>query len=108
MNKEITLLHLFYRFLKLNNVFNSFKYNVTLKSKESYRYKINYIKNELSDSLISNAFTWANTKEGHEFWENIDDKWCDIISKYNLECEYAHTKISNNTMFNMIKNFKEK
>lgn len=28
---------------------------------------------------INNAFCWSDTKEGHIFWENIDEQWRDHL-----------------------------
>jgi len=30
---------------------------------------------EYYDVLVDYAFTWALTKEGHEYWEKLDSKW---------------------------------
>ena len=30
------------------------------------------------DSGIAGSFTWAETPEGHKFWENIDNKLTDL------------------------------
>lgn len=34
-------------------------------------------------TLICHAFYWADTKEGHEYWDDLDRRWlkvCDALS----------------------------
>lgn len=41
------------------------------------RYLRNYIsKNIDSYEYLLNAFTWSESPEGHEFWSDLNDKWC--------------------------------
>ena len=57
------------------------KHKVLRKFKKNFR-KYSYITNIKDfcsmvspNSFISGAFHWSNTKEGHNFWSNLDDKW---------------------------------
>ena len=52
----MTILQLFYRFLKINNIYNLFLYNIQNRE---------HIAACKSFFLISDAFTWGYTKEGH-------------------------------------------
>ncbi len=82
MNFKIfmTLLQLFYRFLKINNIYHLFFYNMqNIYCESFYQYKIENIKTYKAYYLIHNAFRWTNTKEGFEFWLKFNIKWGDII-----------------------------
>ena len=72
----MTLLQLFYRFLKINNIYNLFLYNIQ---------NIEHIAACKSFFLISDAFTWGDTKEGHSFWFNFNKRWEQIILYYALK-----------------------
>ena len=60
-------------FLKKHKVLRKFKKNFRKYS------HITSIKEFCSiaspNSSISSAFHWSNTKEGHDFWSNLNDKW---------------------------------
>ena len=90
-NKEVK--KKFYRFLKENGVFASFKKNFASHTK----LRIAWCKNSYKDStfsvkevasfndyannlkekknLISWAFSWKDTKEGHNFWDRVNKIW---------------------------------
>ena len=46
------------------------------KYKDSYNYHIN--------EVINYAFTWSDTKEGHEFWCQLDEKWRKKMTNYKI------------------------
>ena len=85
MNKEIIL---FLRFLKENNAYEQFLYNFEkIKSKawrEYWRKNPSIVSNysvfsflnekEIED-WIMDAFPWASTKEGSNFWRDLHKKW---------------------------------
>ena len=82
----MTILQLFYRFLKINNIYNLFFYNIqNRKYESSWQYNIEDIKTYKSFFLISEAFTWKGTKEGHLFWFNFNTRWEQIILYYALK-----------------------
>ena len=82
----MTLLQLFYRFLKINNIYNLFLYNIQNREhKLSWQYNIENITACKSFFLISEAFTWKGTKEGHSFWFNFNKRWEQIILYYALK-----------------------
>lgn len=71
----------FYKFLCRNNVLQKFMsncssqfelFNKKNKSIESSNLQILYFLGTVS---LSTAFIWADTNEGHAFWNNIEDKW---------------------------------
>ncbi len=69
---------LFIRFIKdegiYNHFFNSLKKYNNSKSANMYSPKA-YLKRTKKYDAFRNAFVWASTIEGHEFWMNLDQKW---------------------------------
>lgn len=57
-------------FLKKHRVYKKYMSNL----KESGR-TVKTIKEIGAVGLISSAFVWRKTPEGHEFWRNLDDIW---------------------------------
>ena len=76
----MTILQLFYRYLKINNIYNLFFYNIqNRKYESSWQYNIEDIKTYKAYYLINHAFSWGDTKEGYGFWYYINAKWREII-----------------------------
>ena len=76
----MTYLQLFYRYLKINNIYNLFFYNISHRVYESsWQYNIEDITTFKAYDLINNAFTWRDTKEGHNFWSKFNTRWREII-----------------------------
>lgn len=90
------------RFLKDNQIYNSFIKNYYLISGISFRQK--FLPDEVATNLrryirfyqpisiafnyFENAFSWEKTKEGSEFWENINHLWlCYLIENYKSESD---------------------
>ena len=87
----------FFRFLKENGVFISFKNNFISNTqlriewcKNSYKDSAFSVKEVASfndyannlkekDKLISWAFKWKDTKEGHSFWETLSCRWANSL-----------------------------
>lgn len=71
MEKKIKIndLHvkLFIKFLKVNKCYKQFFENNKLDYLPHYR------------SFIISSFSWSNTKEGHDFWENLHLKWIKVV-----------------------------
>ena len=36
------------------------------------------------ESIIDHSFCWRQTKEGHDFWSELNDKWYDIASNMKI------------------------
>lgn len=68
----------FFSFLKENKVYYRFLKIVNFDTK----YIIEAL-NEFPLCIISNAFTWESTEEGHDFWHDLDNKWI-IFYKINI------------------------
>ena len=80
----MTLLQLFYRFLKINNIYHLYKVNMNNRIIQDgdIWYDINDINNVRAFSLLSYAFSWRDTNEWCDFWNNINIKWETIIYEY--------------------------
>lgn len=80
----MTLLQLFYKFLKDNNLYHLYKKNMNIRLiQDGYTwYDINNINNVRAFILLSDAFSWRNTNEGYDFWNDINIKWETIIYEY--------------------------
>ena len=72
----------FKRFLKEENVYPQYRRNL-LNSKHKYvifnlKYKhdvYSFFCESSIEGLINHAFCWAETKEGHDFWNKLNIKW---------------------------------
>ena len=42
------------------------------------------LNDEICFNLINYAFTWYNTREGHDFWCKLNDKWKDFFMEKKL------------------------
>ena len=95
-NQQTQKLKLFIKFLKNNNAYNEFLYN--LNKDKTFRNKklnkpVNYIVHQIKTEpafLLLNAFDWRNTKQlNEEQWGNLHEKW--------LKFYYSSSKIENIT-----------
>ena len=72
------ILKKFIRFLKRENVYASYLYNIN-KNHQDNKKCARIITDDLQDNfgleLISSHFSWANSQEGYSFWVNINVKW---------------------------------
>ena len=84
----MTLLQLFYKFLKDNNILYLYKVNMNIRTIQDGDawYNINNINNVRAFTLLSNAFDWEETNEKFNFWCKQSIKWEKII------CEYYKTR----------------
>lgn len=66
----------FITFLKANNAFEKYMRNVKI---EKVRLK-SFLDCELNAPyFLGGCFIWQDTKEGHFFWENLNEKWKKIL-----------------------------
>lgn len=63
----------FIEFLEGNNAWENFERNFIEQGTDVKNYKSDC--KVLGDSEISYAFTWNKTKEGYEYWRNLNDLW---------------------------------
>lgn len=90
----MTYLQLFYRFLKQNHIYHLFLYNVKNRKHVECDYDIKLMKTYKAYTFIYSAFKWDDTREGFDFWDNINIKWRDILrNKLSL---YTSSKIRGN------------
>lgn len=93
----------FLSFLKENNALRGYQTAVR-KQKLNHFYtienKINIFSikplkklfcEEYYSKLVDYAFIWAKTKEGHAYWEKLNDKWRRMV--YNKQIEVVNEKI---------------
>ena len=72
------LIATFKNFLIENHCLESYIQNM-----KNYKPSITHI--EAPETLIIRAFNWANTKEGHSYWNNRHSRWTDLYnSNYTL------------------------
>ena len=58
----------FIQFLKDNGALEKFKDNLNAPFAK-------YLKNHLNKDIIDKALIWDETKEGFNFWADLDNKW---------------------------------
>ena len=80
----MTILQLFYKFLKDNNIYYLYKKNINIRLIQDGEiwYDINNINNVRAFVLLSDAFSWTYTNEGYDFWSKQSTKWETIIYEY--------------------------
>ena len=78
------ILKLFIKFLKSNNAYNKFLYNLKIQSHyrcDDYKKPDYYVKNMICQKpqmIINYAFSWSSTKETYIFWRDLHFKWLNI------------------------------
>lgn len=94
IKNNITILQLFYRFLKSHNAYHKFIHNILNKQESIYLfYHLSNISTMWSDRLLNNAFLWEYTKEGKEYWHSLNRKWIDLIVHLNISNYRANNKV---------------
>ena len=74
------------QFLINNNCLESYLYNLK-------HFKFSSVSTIHFHKLILYAFKWNPTKEGWNFWNNLDNKWIKITRNYDNEYHYTFTEI---------------
>ncbi len=90
-----SLIKVFFRWLKNNNIYHSYLNNMRdieyVNNIESYKeyFDINSfnlvgrdgrIKKHVAGSIIDYSFHWCNTDEGDDFWRDKNNKWSDFFN----------------------------
>lgn len=82
------ILKKFITFLKRENVYAPYLYNIHKNHKDNKKCAI-IITDDLQDNfgleLISSNFSWFNTQEGYWFWSNINIKWTNELRELLFE-----------------------
>lgn len=72
---------IFFTFLKQNKAYDLFMRNFSNSDLSLGIAVFNY---DDPSSYISNAFCWAHTSEGADYWRLLDDKWNLVVSLFNF------------------------
>lgn len=75
----MTYTQLFIRFLKHHNIYHLFIYNIKNRGNIGWCYDIKSISIYKPYYFVDDAFKWSDTKEGFDFWSDINIKWRDIL-----------------------------
>ena len=67
LNNIDDALYQFKTFLLNEGILELYLYNIKEDLDSKHRFR--------ADEFIVGAFTWLDTKEGHEFWDKFDMKW---------------------------------
>lgn len=79
----------FIRFLKSENAYAKYKINLFNPSVESniktaFLSKDNVLINRFCGSYICGAFSWRKSNEGYNYWHDLDEKWNNKLSNYDI------------------------
>lgn len=72
----------FIDFLKKENAFDSYVTNFNERIIKGGM--LEWLNVEDPEGYIAEAFIWANTYEGWEYWNNLDEQWLKIIQNEKL------------------------
>ena len=70
--------HYFFEYIKFNNSYNSYVFNIT----HSHRYSLD--EDQTYSLFLDYAMEWDKTEKGFDFWANVNRKWRECFFK-NLE-----------------------
>lgn len=103
MTRELTYREIvkeFLLFLKKENAYKKYIKAIKQQKKGQFKNLGNYINVLTIDSLkgcfvyssnigylIDSSFHWASTKEGHDFWSELDRKWHDKMRNTEIVAE---------------------
>lgn len=76
---------MFVKFLSENNAYLNFL--VSVMEYGHPEYQIEDVMNDVEDDpdVISGAFAWVDTEEGHMFWRTIHKRWYSIHTNFKGE-----------------------
>ena len=69
------------QFLIDNDCYHSYMFNVIKSNPDIISCVLQYITSKSVYSYINAVFAWCFTKEGYDYWYNIDIKWKGFICK---------------------------
>jgi hypothetical protein len=74
----------FIEFLKQNNALEAFNDMVELRIKENNDIVdlLDYLSDQDPQDFVSSIYIWSQSKQGHIFWNILDNKWRKYI-EYN-------------------------
>lgn len=71
----------FIKFLHSEKVYDKFIKNLSKFFTFEEYMKLESYNDEIYEKLIISGFVWEYSKEGYNFWDNINTKWYNLISK---------------------------
>ena len=76
----------FFRFLKEESAYGKWVYNLNKKLNDestSKDYLSTFVLNEEDkcENAIDIAFVWSTTRQGYDFWEDINNRWLALLGK---------------------------
>ena len=79
----------FIAFLKKNGIYEKWIYNIKDQHPLTDNAWWDYFKDRIYENKsydgINHAFTWADTKDGHEFWSCYNIKWKRIVGNGDIQ-----------------------
>lgn len=88
MEIKISIIKLFFLFLKNENSLKEF----IMAVKREKQIEFNILK-QYPCSLISSSFDWRMTRNGFNYWLDINTKWCEFLKSTDLYHELDVKKI---------------
>ena len=82
INKKLVLIYRLTCFLWLNNALKKYLYNIYKVGLKFTYHNIRYHSKNFTKAVILGSFVWGDTKEGHEYWSGISDKWSNYCITY--------------------------
>lgn len=85
-SEDKVILKEFFKFLKENNIFLSYRTNLHLMpfhNQDFFTVQIKKIGGY--ENLLTSAFCWMSTKQGDAYWRYLDTKWRFYL---NLDLKY--------------------
>lgn len=79
---ELSNEDIFFILLKKFNVVD--EYLEALALNDDYAYSEEFFESTSIEDWFDYAFTWDETEQGHRFWDNMNDRWQNIIDHFNL------------------------
>ena len=73
------------RFLIDNDCYHSYMFNIINRHKCEGEDLFNFIISQNIYSYINGVFIWNLTKEGYDYWYEINNKWEQLINKLYIK-----------------------
>lgn len=71
------LFKLFLLFLEIKGALSSWKYY----QKNDWEYTLRGLKSKPSEKWVIGAFSWSDTRQGHDYWDNLHEEWLSSLEK---------------------------
>lgn len=84
MDKELTISEIFIMFLKNYRKYTSWQHQSNVTVKELFESSSSNKPSLQVDYWIEDSFYWMDTKEGFDYWHDMDKKWKKLCKDFNL------------------------